>query len=159
MNRSGFNSPRKQRGAALYVALIFLIILALLGVTGMQVATMQERMSANYLATNTAFQRTEELARQAEAEVGASTRLEENCGGFDPAAFGVQAAIDVAAGNPEPPARVRKVEQCVGGGQVNIGEFPPSEQVFQRYRITAYRSDRAADPTSDAVVDTIFIGR
>lgn len=158
MSRSGFNGPRKQQGAALYVALIFLIILALLGITGMQVATMQERMSANYLATNVAFQRAEDLARQAETLVGASTRLEERCGGFDPAAFGTAASI-APAGTPEPPARVRNIDQCIGGGQLNVGEIPASEKVFVRYRITAYRADRAAEPSSDAVVDTIFIGR
>ena len=157
MSRSGFNGPRKQQGAALYVALIFLIILALLGITGMQVATMQERMSANYLATNQAFQRAEDLAREAEGQVGASTRMEE-CGVFDPAAFGTAASI-APAGSPEPPARVRNIDQCIGGGQLNIGEFPASEKVFVRYRITAYRADRAAEPSSDAVVDTIFIGR
>lgn len=157
MNRSGFNGPRKQRGAALYVALIFLIILALLGITGMQVATMQERMSANYLATNLAFQRAEALARDGEALADASARRED-CGNFDPHQFGVAAAI-APAGSPEPAVRVRNIDQCIGGGQLNIGEFPASEKVFVPYRITAYRADRAAEPSSDAVVDTIFIGR
>ena len=157
MTRSGFHGPRKQRGAALYVALIFLIILALLGITGMQVATMQERMSANYLATNVAFQRAEALAREGEAQANASARRED-CGNFDPAVFGQEAAI-LPAGSPETPVRVRNIDQCIGGGQLNIGEFPASEKVFQPYRITAYRGDRASEPSSDAVVDTIFIGR
>lgn len=157
MSRSGFNGPRKQQGAALYVALIFLIILALLGITGMQVATMQERMSSNYLATNQAFQRAEDLARQGQAQADASARRED-CGQFDPAQYGVEASI-APPGTPEPPVRVRNIGQCIGGGQLNIGEFPASEKVFETYRITAYRADRAAEPSSDAVVDTIFIGR
>ena len=52
-------SSRSQRGAVLYVALIILILLTLIGIVGMQVATMQERMSSNYLAANQAFQRAE----------------------------------------------------------------------------------------------------
>ena len=37
----------RQSGAALYVALIMLILLALIGIVAMQVAGLQERMSAN----------------------------------------------------------------------------------------------------------------
>ena len=40
--------PSRQHGAVLYVALIMLILLALIGVVGMQVAGMQERMSSDY---------------------------------------------------------------------------------------------------------------
>ena len=46
----------RQEGAALYVALMFLVLLALIGIVGMQVAGIQERMAANYMATNQAFQ-------------------------------------------------------------------------------------------------------
>ncbi|MCM5640131.1 PilX N-terminal domain-containing pilus assembly protein, partial [Xanthomonas hortorum] len=37
-----------QSGAVLYVALIMLILLALLGIAGMQVTGLQERMAFNY---------------------------------------------------------------------------------------------------------------
>ncbi|RDZ29213.1 pilus assembly PilX family protein [Lysobacter silvisoli] len=156
MSRSGFHGPRKQQGAALYVALIFLIILALLGVTGMQVATMQERMSANYLATNLAFQRAEAASREAELTAGPSIPLEENCGGFSPEQFGVDAAIKPPS-PAEEPVRVRNIKRCIPGGDLSLGKRPESEDVFARFRITAYREDRPADPTSDAVVDSIFI--
>src|SRR5690606_25547533 len=62
---------RHQRGAALYVALIFLVVLALLGIGGMQVALLQERMAANYRATNEAFQRSEAVARAIEGDLNA----------------------------------------------------------------------------------------
>ena len=37
----------RQEGAALYVALMILVLLALIGIVGMQVAGLQERMAAN----------------------------------------------------------------------------------------------------------------
>ena len=47
--RRSLHSPRSQRGAVLYVVLIMLVLMALLGIAGMQVTSMQERMAANYL--------------------------------------------------------------------------------------------------------------
>ena len=40
--------PGRQRGAVLYVALIMLLLLAMIGVVGLQVTGLQERMSSNY---------------------------------------------------------------------------------------------------------------
>ena len=54
-----FAAPRAQRGAVLYVALIMLILLALLGITAMQVTGLQERMTGSYRSTNMAFQNAE----------------------------------------------------------------------------------------------------
>ena len=66
----------RQEGAALYVALMILVLLALIGIVGMQVAGLQERMAANYLATNQAFQ-------AAEADVGPPATLGGLPGGID----------------------------------------------------------------------------
>src|SRR5689334_22896401 len=65
-------SPSKQRGAVLYVALIMLILMALIGVVGMQVTNLQERMSANYRGANLAFQLAEADARTVEVAIGDS---------------------------------------------------------------------------------------
>lgn len=51
--------PRKQAGAVLFVALVMLILLTLIGVTGMQVTMLQERMSGNFRAQQQAFERSE----------------------------------------------------------------------------------------------------
>ncbi|HEY9255145.1 MAG TPA: PilX N-terminal domain-containing pilus assembly protein, partial [Stenotrophomonas sp.] len=70
----------QQQGAVLYVALIMLVLLALIGVVGMQVASMQERMSANYLAANQAFQQAEAQVRGREAEITAGSEFDyEEC--------------------------------------------------------------------------------
>lgn len=49
----------RQRGAALFVALIMLILLTLLAVAASQVSLLQERMSGSFRAQNLAFQRSE----------------------------------------------------------------------------------------------------
>ncbi len=50
----------------LYVALIMLLLLALIGIAGMQVAGMQEKMASNYRAVNRSFQNAEGVVRNAE---------------------------------------------------------------------------------------------
>ncbi|WP_251280312.1 pilus assembly PilX family protein, partial [Enterobacter hormaechei] len=64
-----FQGRTQQRGAVLYVALMLLILLSLIGVVGMQVASMQERMSSNYRAANVAFQASERAVRDAERSI------------------------------------------------------------------------------------------
>ena len=68
--RRPFVAPARQQGAVLYVALIMLVLLALLGVIGMQVAGMQERMAAGYRATSMAFQNADLPARRAPGRPG-----------------------------------------------------------------------------------------
>lgn len=58
--------PSRQQGATLAVALIFLVILTLLGLTAMSVTTMEERMSGNTRDHNLAFQGAETALRDAE---------------------------------------------------------------------------------------------
>jgi type IV pilus assembly protein PilX len=56
-----------QAGAALIVSLLFLLIMTLIGVTAMQVATLEERMSGNLRSKNMAFQSAETALRAGEA--------------------------------------------------------------------------------------------
>lgn len=48
-----------QRGSALIVALVFLLVMTLIGTTAMQGTTQQERMAGNYLDRMMSFQSTE----------------------------------------------------------------------------------------------------
>lgn len=150
--------PARQRGAVLYVALVFLVLLALLGVAGMQVAMMQERMSANYRASNIAFQLAESEARALEADIESEFKSggmfisdQERCDPtFDPVAWAEdQAALATNA------SRSRRIDRCTPGGSLGTGVRPESEKTDQMYQVTAYSSDAGA--TSDAAVDTIFI--
>ena len=60
--------PRRthQRGVALAIALVFLLLLTMIGVTAMQTGTLQERMAGNVRDRNVAFQYAEEALRDAE---------------------------------------------------------------------------------------------
>ena len=58
-----------QRGAALFISLMFLIILTLIGLSAANVGVMQERMASNVAQSNVAFQRAEATLRSIEQGV------------------------------------------------------------------------------------------
>jgi type IV pilus assembly protein PilX len=55
-----------QRGSALIVSLVFLLLLTILGVTAMRSSVLQERMAGNTRDTNLAFQAAETALRAGE---------------------------------------------------------------------------------------------
>ena len=59
-------TPHSQRGAALLISLILLLVMSLIGVTAMQSATLQERMAGNTRDRHLAFQAAEAALREAE---------------------------------------------------------------------------------------------
>ncbi|MCA0392915.1 MAG: pilus assembly protein [Proteobacteria bacterium] len=155
-----------QRGVALYIALIMLILLAMIGIVGMQVAGMQERMASSYRAVNRAFQAAEGVVRQAECAIeaianrtapGACTNvtagdIDHVCdAGFDPAAWGEAQSLAAV-----PVVNVRQIDTCVQGeGTLDMGG-PQSENAFPIYQITSYAADDDVNPSSSSVIDTIF---
>ncbi|RDZ29250.1 pilus assembly PilX family protein [Lysobacter silvisoli] len=154
-------SRAQQRGAVLYVAMIMLILLALLGIVGMQVTGLQERMSANYNRVNVAFQNAEALARQRESEVqsglfSASARYvadDETCSRFDPTRWS-----DPASNRDARAVRTQRIDGCPGGMPSSLkAGGRKNDTTDDAYRVTALAGDRDADPASIAVVDTIYI--
>lgn len=67
--------PHPQRGAALIIGLIMLLILSLLGVTAISNVTVQEKMAGGFMDRNRAFQAAETTLR--EVETALSTPAEE----------------------------------------------------------------------------------
>lgn len=61
-----------QRGSALIIALVFLLVMTLLGVTAMQGTTQQETMAGNARQRNLAFQATEAALRSGEQSLEVS---------------------------------------------------------------------------------------
>src|SRR5688572_9206262 len=61
--------PHRQRGAVLIVALLFLVMLTLLGVTAMTSSTMEERMAGNARDNGVAFQAAEAALRDARRDL------------------------------------------------------------------------------------------
>ena len=155
MTRHPRNFVYSQQGAVLYVALIMLLILALLGVVGMQVTGMQERMAANYLRTNQAFQQAEANARAREADIeaavfgttGTYTADQEVCAPvFDPLTW-------ATAGTA---IYTRRIDRCFAASSLKLGE-KLNEDTGNIYEITALSSDDDANPSATAVINTIFI--
>lgn len=61
--------PGRQRGVALIVALVLLLVVTVIGLASMRSTSLQERMSANMVDRSLAFQRAESALRAAEAAI------------------------------------------------------------------------------------------
>ena len=59
----------RQHGAVLIVALLFLVILTILGVTAMTATTFEEKISGNTRDLNVAFQAAEAALRDARRDI------------------------------------------------------------------------------------------
>ncbi|MCY7354480.1 MAG: hypothetical protein LH470_05300 [Lysobacter sp.] len=146
---------RQQSGAVLYVALIMLILLSLIGVIGLQIASLQERMSSNYQATNLAFQNAEssvrERERQLDTDLLAGNSPVTNLPSIDcTTPFNPQ---DWTGAN----AHVRRLDECFSLTGVDMTSIPEEERTDQIYQITVYNRDRVINPTAEAVINTVYI--
>lgn len=65
-------TPTKQTGAVLYISLIMLLLLSIIGITGMQVTGLEEKMSGNTRDSNLAFQSAEATLRAGEQALTAA---------------------------------------------------------------------------------------
>jgi type IV pilus assembly protein PilX len=151
------NVGTRQHGAVLYVALVMLILLSLIGIAGMQVTGLQEKMSSNYRQTNLAFQNAETGARALEATIQATVSSgvafvsnQEVCSpSFDPATW-----ADGITGTSG--TYTRRLDKCFPASSLKIGE-KQSEDTGNIYEVTSLNADDAANPGASAVIDTVFI--
>lgn len=156
--------PAKQSGAVLYVALIMLILLSLLGIVGMQVTGLQERMSFNYRAANLAFQNAEQLVRVTECGVqdwvndtgteGCTSVVDaEACDqAFDPGDW----AAGRASARTVKDVHIRSIGRCISGNtSLAMGEVV-NDDPNPVYQITVYQTDQAENAVADAAIDTIL---
>lgn len=155
MPRQSF--PSAQRGAVLYVALIMLILLALIGIAGMRVTGMQERMAANYLRTNQAFQNAESDARGVESAIetkladgGIFVANQEVCSPtYDPLTWADGVKTTSAS-------YTRRVDKCFAASSRRVG-VKQNEETGNIYQVTALASDNPTNASASAVIDTVFI--
>jgi len=149
------NHRRNQSGAALYVSLIMLILLALIGIVAMQVAGQQERMASNYQATNMAFQNAEGGAREQEAELKSDV-LAQLLPATNVPPTDCTTPHDAAGWDDDETPYVRRLDLCFSWGGM---DYPSdeAERTDQIYQVTAYAEDREVFASSQAVVDTVFI--
>ena len=146
-----------ERGAALYVALIMLLLLALIGLAGLRVVGMQERMAANFLQTSRAFQNAEGALRRRERTItqsiqatGKFTSQQEACSpSFDPSSWAKAVTAPDAA-------YVRRIDKCFAASSRRIGN-KLNEETGNIYQISTYSSNDSDNPTASAALDTIYI--
>ncbi|PCD00818.1 PilX N-terminal domain-containing pilus assembly protein [Halopseudomonas pelagia] len=84
MNKSN-GCDRHQKGAALLVALIMLLISTLIGLASIRGTTLNEKMSSNMFDRSIAYQAAESALRMAEAELEANQTLGVDCTFIPPA--------------------------------------------------------------------------
>ncbi|MGH8081774.1 MAG: pilus assembly PilX family protein [Lysobacter sp.] len=156
------NAIRRQRGAVLYVALTMLVLLALLGISALQVTGLQERMTANYRATSRAFQNAEAAARGLERtllnQVNSSGR--EVLTLDQPLCADASFDITTWARNAHRSgtSHTRRIDHCTTGlSSASFGKEPRSEDPNLIFQVTAAAVDDAGDAGSEAVIDTIFV--
>ena len=158
----------RQRGAVLYVALIMLVLLAMIGIIGLQVTGMQERMAANYRAINLAFQNTEALVRDTECGLERMNDIARaGCAAVDRADVNAQCddGFDVgewvASRNlvNAPAVNIRQIEGCIiGEADISMGKTQEDgSNLMPIYQISSFNTDTDGnDGTAATAIDTIF---
>lgn len=91
--RSAIALPRRQRGAILVIALMFLVLLTIISVSSISGVTLEEKMAGNMREQNVAFQAAESALRDAEID------LETGIGGDNPPGTPVHRDPMTIAGN------------------------------------------------------------
>jgi type IV pilus assembly protein PilX len=152
-----------QRGATLYVALIILLLLSILGVIGLQVAGMQEKMASNYRQSSISFQRAETHAREAEsllaAEVAATGVFRADQEACDPIFDPARWSFNRDGLRPLPGAiaiHTRRIDKCFGASSLKLGE-KENEDTGNIYGVSAVADTGQADESSISAIDTIYI--
>ena len=159
-NAPSFRGLRKQRGIALYVALILLLVLTLLGLVAVQVTTMQERMAGNYRTLNLAFQNAESRVRDSELDIfrtvtagTAPTMTDNTCVNFNIDSWANQVDVPNATAAA---IRTRRVDRCSGTSSGKYGQ-KVNDDTNSIYQITGAASDRVTNGSTVVVLETVFI--
>jgi type IV pilus assembly protein PilX len=90
--------PYTQRGMALLVSLVFLLLLTLIGLSSMQNATLQEKMAASVTLRNQSFQGAESALRVGESAVQLETYSLPVCSGTTQCAPPAESSTIIGAG-------------------------------------------------------------
>ncbi|WP_223431647.1 PilX N-terminal domain-containing pilus assembly protein [Pseudomonas sp. GL-B-26] len=91
-------TPHTQRGMALLVSLVFLLLLTLIGLSSMQNATLQEKMAASVTLRNQSFQGAESALRVGESAVQLETYSLPVCSGTTQCAPPAESSTIIGAG-------------------------------------------------------------
>jgi len=171
--------PARQSGAALIVALIFLLLMTLLSTSSMRTSTMQERMAGNMRDWNLGFQGAEASLRAAEAFLLATNNLpdfnDENgyyqlnspdrpvwTGDVLSDGNGYITYPDAVAGVAEQPKYYIERLGSVRPAGANTETGTPVEEFFY-FRVTAVgyggAEDDGGDPLTSVVLSSVYRSR
>jgi len=135
-------TPHPQRGMALLISLVFLLLLTLIGLSSMQSATLQEKMATSVSLRNQSFQIAEATLRAGESEVQLTTYTLPKCSGIAQCAPPAESTSITGAGfNSD--SGVTWIAAASGFygvqnlGVVRIAVNVPSEPRPTLYRVTA----------------------
>jgi type IV pilus assembly protein PilX len=153
--------PARQRGAALFIALMILIIMTLLALSASQVTSLQERMSNIYRADNLAFQEAEERLRDEERAAidnplscDAPPKASVSAGWLDGTSATQGIDIENLNNARSPYARGIDLRGSARSG-LATGPGSPTCMVF-RLSSYAFDTDNAANRTSRAIVQSTY---
>lgn len=101
MNRgvASFAGAPHQQGMALLVSLVMLLLLTMIGISSMQNATLQEKMSTSVMARNQSFQLAESVLRAGETLVAPKAYTLTKCSGTAACAPPTDSTTVTVAGN------------------------------------------------------------
>jgi type IV pilus assembly protein PilX len=152
---------RAQKGAALFVSLMILILLSLLAISASQVTALQEKMVQSYWADVRAFEGAEQRLRARERQIRERARVEE-C----PVLEDAGTPPDWAFANAQPAAAANH-SQVVGTGEAgrgsgmeqSLGAGGRTNVECQFFMISASESDARVDSQAKswAVVQAIYV--
>ncbi|PLX77446.1 MAG: pilus assembly protein [Azoarcus sp.] len=154
-------TPSVQRGAALIVSLILLIVLTLLGLSSIRTVAQEERMTANTFDRSLGFQGAEAALRVGEAVAQLQADAAPANPGFDSA--GVYTDSDSSCvvspcqgglcSQPDKDCGVRWLDSafagCVNAGGLSLGALAETPQYFVEYLGGNFPCN-IDDPTSGA---------
>jgi type IV pilus assembly protein PilX len=151
--------PRSARGAALFMALMLLIVMSLLGLTAARVMSMQERMAGNYRQQNVVFQGAETEARDRERQVLQSVqRTLLNLDIASPVTEGTTPPWGSwLSGYPAGEAGVmEELDKTMGFGSLEAGS-PALPDYYRISAVSVEGSSAASRAAAVAAVQTVFV--
>lgn len=142
LRRTARSQRRQQKGIALVVALVLLVIMTLVGLNSMRSVTLEERMTGHTFDRSLSFQAAEAALREAEAFVEATK----------PSPAALSACVSGVCGSPAATATPRWLDDTFfnnaanwrTAAQIANGSVEISPQYFVEYLGATY----ACDPNS-----------
>lgn len=143
--------PESQRGATLIIALILLLIITMVALSGVETVTLEEKMTANTYDRSLAFQSAEAGLRAGEAV--AEAQSQNNNGGFDSAGIyldtddtcSVSPCQNGLCSQPDKDCSDRWLDSSFNGWQTangtSIGSMGSSAQYFVEFLGDDYPCD------------------